>query len=286
MPQITEFTESQIEALHSCPWCHSQSTEYLFSESGFPYVQCRNCTLIYLQKRVREENLEMVYTDSYHVAADGAWVRRTAEKRLNLFGKLPPRARIHEDGAGTGAFVAVCRSRGFECTGNDLGIGSIQIANEMFGVDLVHGPVEAVGLEPRSIDAFACFNLLSHVYCPWEYLANISKLLAPTGVLLLRTGDRSGHFRNLRWGNWSAPEHVFHYTDSVLKGMASAANLIIERTIPAFDSDYPYFLHNYSNTPGSSLSKKLARRVSSYSVLIWNLLKLPKDDVFVMARRK
>jgi SAM-dependent methyltransferase len=156
----------------------------------------------------------------------------------------------------------------------------------MFGVDLVHGPVEAVGLEPRSIDAFACFNLLSHVYCPWEYLANISKLLAPTGVLLLRTGDRSGHFRNLRWGNWSAPEHVFHYTDSVLKGMASAANLIIERTIPAFDSDYPYFLHNYSNTPGSSLSKKLARRVSSYSVLIWNLLKLPKDDVFVMARRK
>jgi SAM-dependent methyltransferase len=286
MPQITEFTESQIEALHSCPWCHSQSTEYLFSESGFPYVQCRNCTLIYLQKRVREENLEMVYTDSYHVAADGAWVRRTAEKRLNLFGKLPPRARIHEDGAGTGAFVAVCRSRGFECTGNDLGIGSIQIANEMFGVDLVHGPVEAVGIEPRSIDAFACFNLLSHVYCPWEYLANISKLLAPTGVLLLRTGDRSGHFRNLRWGNWSAPEHVFHYTDSVLKGMASAANLIIERTIPAFDSDYPYFLHNYSNTPGSSLSKKLARRVSSYSVLIWNLLKLPKDDVFVMARRK
>jgi SAM-dependent methyltransferase len=242
--------------------------------------------LIYLQKRVREEHLDMVYTDSYHVAADRAWARRTAEKRLNVLGDLPPGSRIHEDGAGIGAFVSICRSRGFECTGNDLGIGSIQTAKEIFNLDLVHGPVEAVGLQPRSIDVFACFNLLSHVYRPWKYLANISKLLMPGGVLLLRTGDRSGRFRNLRWGDWSAPEHVFHYTGSVLKDMAATANLTIERILPAFDSDYPYVFYDYSMIPGSSLSKKLARRVSSYSVLLWNVLKLPKDDVFVIARHK
>jgi SAM-dependent methyltransferase len=285
MPNISQFEVHQLEELFSCPWCDASPIDPMFTENGFPYVQCRSCKLIYLQKRVREEYLGMVYTDEYHVETSVKWFWRTAEKRLALLGALPKHARIHEDGAGSGAFVAVCRDRGFHSTGNDLGSGSIQSARSHFGVQLTRGAVEAVGLGESSVDVFASFNLLSHVYRPWEYLKRVSQLLAPGGRLLLRTGDRSGRFRNLNWGHWSAPEHVFHYNTSILREMMTAAQLKVERIIPAFDSDYPYFLYDYSHGSQPSRLRKTAGLACGLSILTWNTLRLKKDDVFVLARR-
>jgi hypothetical protein len=131
-------------------------------------------------------------------------------------------------------------------------------------------------LGESSVDVFASFNLLSHVYLPWEYLKRVSHLLVPDGRLLLRTGDRSGSFRNLRWGQWSAPEHVFHYNASILREMMNAAQLTVERIIPAFDSDYPYFLYDYSHGSQPSRLRKAARLACGLSVLTWNTLGLKK----------
>jgi SAM-dependent methyltransferase len=258
----------------------------MFVEKGFPYVQCKKCDLIYLQTRVRQEHLGAVYAEEYHSQVDARWSWRTAEKRMDLLGSLPAGARIHEDASGSGAFVAVCQKRGFDCTGNDLGVGSIHTAKEMFGVTLTHGTVADAGLRAGSLDVFVAFNLLSHLYEPWNYFRTVAELLSPTGQMLLRTGNRVGHFRTIQWGNWSAPEHVFHYTDSTIRDMMRSSGLQIDRIIPAFDSDYPYFMYKQAQDNNlHPVVRRFARRCSAMGVLTWNCLGLPKDDVFIIAKR-
>jgi hypothetical protein len=111
----------------------------------------------------------------------------------------------------------------------------------------------------------------------------VRRLLSPSGVLLLRTGDRSLWMKHVNRGHWSTPEHVFHYNRRVLRKMLTEADMEIVWIKPAFDSDYPYLLFDYSRY-GNTLSKRLARRFCSLAIGARSLLRLPKDDVFLLAK--
>jgi hypothetical protein len=113
----------------------------------------------------------------------------------------------------------------------------------------------------------------------------VKRLLREDGIFFCRTGLRDGLMKLVRRGDWSSPEHVFHYTRRALVGMLDAAGLEVCGIRPAFDSDFPYFLYDFSRE-GSSPAKRLARQVCGYSVLAWTLLGFPKDDVFITARPK
>lgn len=285
MPTIDSFDAAELEFLDVCPWCRSTSFRTLFHERGFSYVECEHCTLIFLQPRVKEEFISRLYDgDAYHVDTNIAYTRRVGERRLHLLGRLAPQARVFEDGAGMGAFVAACQQQGLEAGGCDLGQDAVQKAKRLFGVDLHHGTLETAGVAEGSLDVLAGFNLLSHLYHPWDYMQHASRLLKPGGRWFIRTGDRSGVMKHVRRGNWSAPEHTFHYNRRLLGEMADAANLKITQVIPAFDSDFPYFLFDYSR-PQTSVTRQLAAYACSYSILFWNMFKLPKDDVYIVMRR-
>jgi len=285
MPPIERFNLDQLETIAVCPWCESDRHEPLFHEKGFPVVQCAGCSLIYLRTRLKEEFVHLIYDDAaYHAAADRAWVKRTGEKRLDLLGPLPEGTRIFEDGAGAGGFIAASLARGHRASGCDLGADAVRTAKDLFGVDLHHGTLASLGLPDASFDVVANFNLMSHLYAPWDYLKEVRRILADDGVLLIRTGLRDGVMKFVRRGQWSEPEHVFHYTSRVLRDMLSGAGLRVDRIVPAFDSDFPYLVYDFSRGGTSSL-RRLAHALCGCSCLAWTILGLPKDDAFITARR-
>ena len=59
--------------------------------------------------------------------------------------------------------------------------------------------------------------------------------------------------------------------------------LEMEQITPAFDSAYPYFMNRYtqSSNGGIGMGAKCASRVITN---VWNLLKLRKEDVYIVAR--
>ena len=286
MPSIAAFTADEVEVLGTCPWCSSDRSSHLFDEQGWPYVQCEICTLIYLKVRVREEHVHRLYDAAgYHPVANSAAARHRGRGRLEVLGPLPKGTRVFEDGAGNGAFLAACREEGLNASGCDLGRDAIAAAAEHFDVALNHGTLADIQLPDASVDVLASFNLLSHLYRPWEYFREVRRVLVPGGRFLVRVGDRSGSMRDVRWGRWSAPEHVFHFTRPVLGEMMAPAGLGIDEVRPAFDSDYPYVLFDYSRKP-KTLPQWVAAHASSLTSRAWTALGLPKDDVFVLASKR
>ncbi len=286
LPHRDQIDQSHLETLSECPWCRSEARIKLFVENGFDYVQCLACKLIYLGTRLKEDFVSRIYdSNSYHGAASAEWTLRVGQKRLALLGRLDRSLRIHEDGCGAGGFAAACRDAGHEITASDVGSDAAQRARTLFGVEVRAGSLAAMAIPDSSLDVVASFNLLSHLYRPWEYMREVARVLAPNGTWLFRTGDRSGRMRNVRRGQWSAPEHVFHYPIGVLADMMSTAGLRLVRTAPAFDSDYPYFLFDYSRS-AIGFRKRVAQRLCSASVLAWTLLHLPKDDIYGFAAHR
>jgi len=286
MPSIHTFDEGHLESLSSCPWCDSTAAHRLFEEKGYPYDECASCGLIFLSTRLRRDAVRELYdSTTYNASRDLRFERRRAEKQLAMVLPLPPGARVFEHGAGIGCFVSVCRQAGLEAAGCDLGQSSVEDAKRLNGVDLVLGDLDAVPLAPGSLDLFVSFNVLSHLYEPWRYFERIERLLKPGGRLFLRTGDRTGRMRRVRWGDWSAPQHVFHYHRELLRSMMKRAGLNVTKIAPAFDSDYPYFLYDFSRDTSTAV-RRVAGRVCSYTILAWTLLGLPKDDVYIVGERR
>ena len=279
MPHINEISADKLETLSACPYCSSTEHRFMFEENGFPYLSCKGCRLIYLKTRIREQHLDLIYNDeSYHSIESPEYQLMIGKKRLALFGKLPEGGRIHEDACGSGFFAKACVDQGLNLTASDLGDDSINKSKQAYGIDVQKGSLEDLKIASASLDALASFNLISHLYQPWDYFSEIERILKPGGLAVMRTGNRKGFFYYLGWGHWSAPEHVFHVDEYVMKRMAEQAGLVLEKVKPAFDSDFPFIF----DPPKS----KVIRKVASITVRAWAKLSLPSDDAFYMIRKK
>lgn len=274
-----------IERIDNCPYCQEYQSKYIFTENGFPYFECLSCQLIFLQTRLKEENLGILYNDqTYHKPQISQYHFFVARRRLEMFRNLPKEARIHEDGAGIGNFVAEAKKRGYQVTGSDLGADSVSKAKELCDVSLFQGKIQDLGIKFETLDGFAAFNLFSHLYSPWNYISYVSSLLKPGGQFLTLTANRLGFFRYLYKGRWGAPEHVYHFNVPLIRKFLATAGLECVMVKPAFDSDFPYLFYETSRN-STGLKKKITSGICRGSIRAWNLLSLPKDDVYILAKK-
>jgi SAM-dependent methyltransferase len=201
-----------------------------------------------------------------------------------LLGRLSQGARIIDDGAGSGAFVAVCRGRGLDAMGCDLGTDAVTAAARDFSIDLHRGAIDSLALKKRSLDVVTSFNLLSHIYEPWAYAREVERILDRGGLWLLRTGDRTAWRKKVGWGHWSAPEHVYHFTRKFLEEIIEKTGMRIEWIRPAFDSDFPYVLWRIVESHPTGL-RPLTLRVARLTHYFWTKFRLPREDIYLLASK-
>lgn len=285
MPLKSQLPVESLEDLSQCPYCGSKRSALLFRENEFPYLDCQDCGLIYLQTRLKIESLNLIYDDvSYHNISAGDYHTRNGLKRFQLLPKSSPGARIHEDGAGNGAFVFQCLKQGHQGTGSDFGKDAVNKAREAYEVELKQGSLQQQNILPGSLDVLACFNLICHLYEPWSYFQHVSSLLKPKGYFLIRIGNRAGFFKKFQQGQWGAPEHVYHFNSTLLTKMLGDCGLQVVWIRPAFDSDFPYLFFDYARTHKGILGK-LAQKICGITIRLWTLFRLPKEDIYLLAQK-
>lgn len=95
------------------------------------------------------------------------------------------RLTLFDVGAGTGAFLDIARTRGFDVTGNDISRSSIAYARQRYGIELSSRPLEEQ--PPQSADALTMWCVIAHVGDPATFLTAAFDVLRPGGLLFLRT---------------------------------------------------------------------------------------------------
>jgi SAM-dependent methyltransferase len=106
--------------------------------------------------------------------------------RAVLAYRTPP-ARVLELGSGHGGFVAMLKWAGFDAAGLELSPSIAQIARDLFGVDMLVGPVEEQEIAGGTLDVVALLDVLEHLRDPVATVRHCVSLVKPGGFLLIQT---------------------------------------------------------------------------------------------------
>ena len=217
-----------------CPTCGGSAIEDLFTKDSYTYVACRDCGSGRLDPIPTDT--DRLYGGDYfeggtvtggyaNYAADEQLHRRNASARLGIIhgtGGDPP-GRILELGSGYGYFLDEAQRAGWTASGVDVSEHARRQAADL-GVEVA--PELASG--DADEDVFAAFQVLEHMPDPYGALVTAVQRLAPGGLVVIETWDRSHWAARLFGRSWQqiSPPAVIHlFTEGGLRTMAARLGL-------------------------------------------------------------
>lgn len=171
-----------------CPICGAADSGYL--RRGY-YVKCSECKVAF-----REQHESVAELDEYW--QEEFWSDEEIEKRKNrepvfreafkiLHHHKPRGGSVLDIGCGIGTFLAVCRAGGWNVTGVEPSSIACEVASREYGLELINEPFSSTMFQGKKFDAIFAAQVLHHLPDPAAFLADMDRVLADDGILILRT---------------------------------------------------------------------------------------------------
>ena len=185
--------------------------------SGWRYVRCANCGLVFLNPQPTEEELGIFYNHSYNY--DLRRYRDSIPQQrvwLDLLEQFKGPGSLLEVGCSYGYFLAAAQERGWSACGVELGKEAAEFARTQLGLPVERGRIlDLPRTTARTFDAIVAWHVLEHDPEPYAFLEAAYDLLRPGGILALRVPNLDSTVAKLSGARWqwlSPPEHVCMYT--------------------------------------------------------------------------
>jgi 2-polyprenyl-3-methyl-5-hydroxy-6-metoxy-1,4-benzoquinol methylase len=237
----TGFVSRRFVETIVCPLCGSSSFYPRVEKHGFTYVECNECSFVYLNPQLTQDAISDVYNDRDlrefffkelllpHVEGDQ---RPEFETRLSQLQALvqAPNPRLLDIGCAAGLFLSLAEKRGLHGEGLEL--------NELY-IDYIkaHRPVtvhkkllEEMNYPDFSLDVVTLWDVLEHLPKPVETLQEISRILTRGGILALTTINHACINERLlkeRWRYYMPPDHLCSFTPALLRWMLNRSGFTV-----------------------------------------------------------
>lgn len=243
-----------------------QVKDHTVSQEVFAVWHCNTCTARFTQNVPAEEAIGKYYqaeayvshTDSkkglinslYHLVRN---YTLTTKPRLVQKASGLQTGKLLDVGAGTGAFAAAMQQRGWQVTGLEPDDTARSNAKANHGLNLQQ-PGELFTLPAASFDVITMWHVLEHVHELHRYLDTFSKVLTPTGTLIIAVPNYTSHDGTLYQQNWAAydvPRHLYHFSPQSMQQLAAMHGFTITAYKPMwFDSFYVCMLSEKHKSGG------------------------------------
>ena len=228
MSQMSQWSKYEFEEAF-CPLCGPEAKQELrYNFDPFRVVACRECSLIFLSPRFKEEDILQFYQGQDYYAPSharqgyddyldlrAAWIK-TFRRRLQVVKKYQPSGRILDIGCGPGFFLEAAREMGYDdLWGIDPSDYIVGVARKNFGEKILQGTLESDELKPASFDMLTAFDVFEHIYRPVEFLERAHQLLKPEGIFAFTTPNPESLLAKIfgkQWVSFKMPEHVFYWS--------------------------------------------------------------------------
>jgi 2-polyprenyl-3-methyl-5-hydroxy-6-metoxy-1,4-benzoquinol methylase len=242
-----------MSARAGCNACGSMQHEAFFEKEGWQLLRCARCQLVFVGNPPTDEQREALYSfaSGYHEelgkdAASIAFHRREAERNLAVLTRhRAPGGRLLDIGCSSGLFLDLARKVGWQVRGLEYSPDSAQMARDQFKLDVVTGELRPDTFAPGSFDVVTLWDVIEHVPDPKSVLQRVKPLLAPGGLLVLKTPNVDGLYPQLSlrlaqglgfWGHPEPPGHLFQFSVATLtqmvRGMDYTVKAVHQQRIP------------------------------------------------------
>jgi SAM-dependent methyltransferase len=249
---IDTIDKSVLE-ITPCPICNSSEKTTLHNFSPFKVVLCTNCSLIYLNPRVKEVDMIKMYEENKYFSAEGnsgyqnynyisqeQSFRKTFRRFLNEVNKYSlTSGKLLELGCGYGYFLDEAKEFFSYRAGVELSQEAGDYAREISGADIYIGDLSSLPNELHEFNLIVTLNVIEHIYNPVEFILSLKKRLVKGGRIIIVTPDIGCIWYKMmkkRWPSFKVPEHVVFYTNSTLTSLFVRTGFINIMRIPFPDA--------------------------------------------------
>jgi SAM-dependent methyltransferase len=241
--------------------------EYRTSHDTFLAMQCRSCSLIYLNPRPATEEFQTIYPANYHAFEFSPdqfgfvyRVRRRLEARrlLNWCRDLPENARILDVGCGDGFHLGVLKEFGkqsWRLEGIDADERAAR-AGEQKGLKIHCGILETADLPANGYDLVLLIQTVEHVGDPPQLLKQIRRVLKPGGKLVIITDNTDSPdfrlFKSRYWGGYHFPRHWNLFNQATMRKLAEKCEFEPEKIVTVVSPvNWTYSIRNLLDDAGA-----------------------------------
>jgi 2-polyprenyl-3-methyl-5-hydroxy-6-metoxy-1,4-benzoquinol methylase len=167
--------------------------------------------------------------------------------------------RVLEVGCGAGGILNHFRQIGAEVKGCDLGSEYLQYGATRHGLDLVHGPIDAVS-DIEKFDLIIYSHVFEHLLHPRAELLKIARRLAPQGVLYIEVPGIHNIRRQYRCDFLRLLQHahVLHFTLTTLNKLLEQGGFAMRK-----GTEYVQAIYEITPNSDSDASDEFPRIVDS-----------------------
>ncbi len=248
-----------------CPIC-DQSALYDFSSRDlmfnlferYDYHRCTQCTLIFQHPSPTPETISRFYPDEYDVYEESTRLKKISPLRaailrqdhgythlkasrwqhilaniLKLFStddiEIPyvKDGQLLDIGCGNGRFLDGMQQLGWKVKGVEFNASAVNTCRKS-NLDVHHGDLSSANLTGSSFDVVNLSHVIEHVPDPKALFAEISRVLKPGGLFVIKTPNSEALGRALFSTNWFAnevPRHLFLFSKQNLATLGAQCGL-------------------------------------------------------------
>ena len=242
----TFVPDTDLEIIR-CPLCGSGSMSIIHIRKPFQVVHCKDCSLSYLNPRLRESVMCRIYEGEKYFS-DGVTtgykdytsqersLRSTFRRFLTELKRLGlASGRLLEVGCGYGYFLDEARDFFPYVFGTDLSSDATNQAQKLPAVTIWTGDISSLPMGWNNFDVIVAINVIEHIYTPLEFLISLKQRLQSGGRIVLATPDFGSFWPRIlgeKWPSFKIPEHVVFYNKKTLGLLLERAGFRDIREIP------------------------------------------------------
>jgi 2-polyprenyl-3-methyl-5-hydroxy-6-metoxy-1,4-benzoquinol methylase len=222
-----------------CNLCQATQFELLIHKDGCDVVRCQRCELIFVANPPDDEQRQRLYSfeSDYHTELQDdetskAFHLSEAVTNLAVLRRHVSTGRLLDIGCSTGLFLRAAQDTGWPGQGLEYSADSSAIAREQHGLNVRTGELKPDTFTPGSFDVVTMWDVIEHVPDPQLTVNLIAHVVAPGGLLVLKTPDAGGWFpqASLRlaqrldfWRHAEPPGHLYQFSQRTLSAMVEKA---------------------------------------------------------------
>jgi SAM-dependent methyltransferase len=254
-------TTAALEDVVACDLCGGRVFDVrrrwrdnlLFGRKAWTLVECRRCSLVFLDPRPTREQIGAFYPSAYTAHTDAPhrakpWHRRVSSRGSGPIARHDIYTRIRQDlswyrmpewrgegrvldiGCGNGSrYLDVLHALGWKTFGIDASPAAVACLRAK-GHHAVVGTAEDRHFPPASMDVVTMWHLLEHVHSPTKALQIARDTLRPGGVLSLSVPNYHSLQATVLRGLWcgsEAPRHLYQFTRKTLRDVIESSGFRI-----------------------------------------------------------
>jgi 2-polyprenyl-3-methyl-5-hydroxy-6-metoxy-1,4-benzoquinol methylase len=232
------YEKPDVFYCHSCGGKRTNDVWPSADANNISVRWCNNCGLGKLNPFPTMETLSQIYA---HQPVYGLPFIEESQggfsKRIKRLSKLnPQRGRLLDIGSGLGHFLQVAKSDGWQVDGVEPRPEAVKYCYEKFGINVHEGFLEDLKCSPASYDVITLWDVLEHVYDPFQFIQRCVDLLSPDGLMVLAIPNASGWPARLFKCHWRyvMPTHLHYFKMLYINRLLSKNKMQIERADHTF----------------------------------------------------